>query len=86
VIFTEQRFFPPQQPIYQIDQPQENAQQRTNQRFNPKNIWQPFSNGKVNEQGLAKYQNSSVPNLNVQELSQDLLKLKEQLKQLAERG
>jgi hypothetical protein len=80
VIFAGQRFFVPQQPFYQTDQPQENAQQITNQRFNPKNIRQPFSNGKVNDQGLGKYQNSSVPNLNVQELSQDLLKLKEQLK------
>lgn len=35
---------------------------------------------------LSKQQNLSSPNLNIHELSQDLLRLKEQLKKLAERG
>lgn len=42
--------------------------------------------GRNVQPNLSKQQNLSSPNLNIHELSQDLLRLKEQLKKLAERG
>jgi hypothetical protein len=64
-----------QQPVYIPTQPQ-------HQRPSTFAFFQPTPA----QQALTKQQNLSSPSLNVHELNQDLLKLKEQLKKLAERG
>ena len=51
----------------------------------PKDKWPSVAERNL-QSSSSKQQNLSSPNLNIHELSQDLLRLKEQLKKLAERG
>lgn len=51
-----------------------------------KDKWSSAAEGRSLQSNSNIHQNLSSPNLNIHELSQDLLRLKEQLKKLAERG
>jgi hypothetical protein len=64
---------------------QGHPQQRPLQQFSPLPVWHPAPTLNSAPQLLPK-QNTSVPNLNVKALSDDLLRLKEQLRKLTERG